>query len=100
MFYKGFMHKDYKKDEAIMRRIVSSNVAPTDPDSEIDLIIYYKNKRTSQMLMKNSPRVDEDPLKKHGVVYCIICPENGCPFLHWYDNYQAFEEVIRPPAGG
>ena len=47
LFYKGFMHKDYKKDEAIMRRIVSSNVAASDPDSEIDLIIYYKNKRTS-----------------------------------------------------
>ena len=55
------MHKDYKKDEVIMRRIVSSNVAATDPDSEINLIIYYKNKKTSQMLMKNSPRVDEDP---------------------------------------
>ena len=78
LFYKDFMHKDYKKDEAIMRRIISSNVAATDPDSEIDLIIYYKNKRTSQMLMKNSPRVDEDPMKKHGVVYRIICPENGC----------------------
>ena len=78
LFYKGFMHKDYKKDEAIMRKIVSSNGAATDPDSEIDLIIYYKNKRTSQMLMKNSPRVDEDPLKKHGVVYRIICPVNGC----------------------
>ena len=28
--------------------------------------------------MKNSPQMDSDPLKKHGVVYCIICPENGC----------------------
>ena len=75
---QGFMHKDYKKDEAIMRRIVSSNVAARDPDCEIDLIIYYKNKRTSQLLMKNFPQVDEDPLKKHGVVYRIICPANGC----------------------
>ena len=41
LFYRSFMHKDYKKDEAIMRRIVSSNVAASDPDSEIDLIIYY-----------------------------------------------------------
>ena len=30
------------------------------------------------MLMKNSPRVDVDPLKKHGVVYCILSPANGC----------------------
>ena len=94
------MHVDYKKDEAIIRSIVSSNVAATDPDSEIDLIIYYKNKRTSQMLMKNSPRVDDHPLKKQCVVYHIICREWLYPFLHWYDNYQAFEEVICPPAGG
>ena len=37
-----------------------------------------KTRGISQMLMKNSPRVDEDPLKKHGVVYRIICPEDGC----------------------
>ena len=72
------MHCDYKKDEAIIRRIVNTNVAANDPDPEIDLIIYYKNKRTSEMLMKNSPQVDEDPLKKHGVGYCILCPANGC----------------------
>ena len=78
LFYRGFMHKDNKKGEVIMRRIVSSNVAASDTDSEIDLIIYYKNKKTSQMLMKKSPWVDEDPLKKHGVIYHIICPANGC----------------------
>ena len=79
LFYRGFMHKDYKKDEVIMRRIVSSNVAASNPDSEIDLIIYYKNKRTSQMLMKNSPQVDEDPLKKHGVIYASYAQRMVAP---------------------
>ena len=72
------MHSNYKQDEAEVRSIISNNVSITDPDSAIHLIIYYKNKRTSQLIMKNSPRMDSDPLKKHGVVYRIICPENGC----------------------
>ena len=72
------MENNYKQDEAAIRNIISNNVSATDPDSAIHLIIYYKNKRTSQLIMKNSPQVDSDPLKKHGVVYHIICPENGC----------------------
>ena len=63
------MHAECKKDEAIIRSIIDENITVTDPESKINLIIYYQNKRTSQFLMKNSPQVDEDPLKKHDVVY-------------------------------
>ena len=78
MFYRNRMHADYKKDEAIIRLIINQNVTVTDPKSEISLIIYYQNKRTSQLLMNNSPLACSDPLKKHGVVYQITCPANGC----------------------
>ena len=71
------MHSNYKQDEAAIRSIISNNASATDPDSAIHLITYYENKRTSQLIMKNS-KVDSDPLKKHGLVYRIICPENGC----------------------
>ena len=73
LFYRNCMHADYKKDEAIIRRIINQHITVTDPESEISLIIYYQNKRTSQLLMKNSPPVCSDPLKKHGVVYQITC---------------------------
>ena len=63
LFFRNFTNAKYKKDETIIRWIIADNVAVTDPDSEVDLIIYYQNKRTSQLLMKNSPQVDEDPLK-------------------------------------
>ena len=69
---------EYQKDEANIHRIIDQNIAVTDAESEISLIIYYQNKRTSQLLMKNSPRVCDDPLKKHGVVFQIVCPANGC----------------------
>ena len=77
LFYRNFMHSNYKQDEAEIRNITSNNVSATESDSAIHLIIYYKNKRTSQLIMKNSTQLDSDPLKKHGVVYHIIWPENG-----------------------
>ena len=72
------MHSDYKKDEAVLRNIINNSVSAVDPDSVVNLIIFYRNKKTSQFLMKNSPPADSDPLKRHSVVYCILCPADGC----------------------
>ena len=41
-------------------------------------IIFYRNRKTSQLIMKNSPPAESDPLKRHGVVYRILCLANGC----------------------
>ena len=72
------MHSNYKRDEAVHRHIISNNVSATDPDSVVNLIIYYRSRRTSQLIMKNSPPANSDPLKRHGVVYHILCPADGC----------------------
>ena len=76
------MHSEYKKDEAVLRTIINNNVSAVDPDSVVNLIIFYRNKKTSQFLMKSFPLADSDPLKRHGVVYRIICPEDGCNHLY------------------
>ena len=79
LYYRSYMHKNYKKDEATLKNIIRAHVAPTEEDSKVDLVIYYKNKRTSQLLMKNSPSSGQDLLKKRGVVYQLMCPASGCP---------------------
>ena len=78
LYYRNFMHTEYKKDEAVLRYIINNNASALDPDSVIDLIIFYKIKETSQFLMKKSPPAGSDPLKRHGVVYRILCPADGC----------------------
>ena len=78
LFYRNSWHVNYKRNETAPKEIINNNVSVTDPDSKLNLIIYYRNKKTAQMIMKNSPRTDSDPLKKHGVVYQILCPVNGC----------------------
>ena len=62
----------------MLKDINSNNVSATDPDSVVNLINYYRNRKTSQLKMKNSPAVDSDPLKRHGVVCHILCPADGC----------------------
>ena len=82
LFYMSRMNAEYKKDEAIFLHIINQNAAVTDPVSEISLIIYYQNKRTSQLLTKNSPQECDDPLKNHSVVYQFSCPANGCNYSY------------------
>ena len=78
LYYRNFMHSNYKRDEAVLREIINNNVSATDPDSSMNLIIFYRNRKTSQLIMKNSPPTNSDPLKRHSVVYRILCPVNGC----------------------
>ena len=43
---RSFMHSEYKKDEAVLRNIINNNVSAVDPDSVVNLIIFYRNKKT------------------------------------------------------
>ena len=79
LFYRGFYHLDYKKDEAALRNIIDNNVHTTNDDTSINLCIYYKNMKTSQLLMRNNPAPRKEDLKQHGVIYSFSCQERGCP---------------------
>ena len=79
LYYRGFYHDKYKLDEAALRNIIMDNVTSVAPDGKIKLVIYYKNSKTSSMIMKNRPSpARPDPLKRSNVIYQFICPANGC----------------------
>ena len=78
LFYRGYFHKSYQKDEKAIKEIIHENVTPTDPTSKVHLNIYYKNKKTSQLLLKNNPSPPPEDMKKRNVVYHFKCPEVGC----------------------
>ena len=74
------MHNQYQNEEKAIRSIINRNVKPTDQEKELKIIIYYKNKKTSNLIMKNNSRQCTDDLKKRMVVYQFKCPyEGGCP---------------------
>ena len=76
--YRGIMSSAYKEDEKAMRKIISDHVAPADDNTTVELLIYYKTQRTSQLVMKNGPAKPVDKLKKCRIVYKFLCPESGC----------------------
>ena len=78
LFYKNQYHRDYKKDERALRNIIGNHVKPTSDNEEIKLIIYYKGKRTSSLIMKNNPSPRQDMIRRRNVVYQFKCPVMGC----------------------
>ena len=82
LHYRNFVRRNYKRDEAVFREVINNNVSATDPDSVVSLIIIYRNRKTSQLIMKKSPPADSDSLKRHSVVCRILCPANGCNYSY------------------
>ena len=76
--YRGIMSSAYHEDEKAMRKIINDHVAPADDSTTVELRIYYKTQRTSQLVMKNSPAKPMDKLKKCRIAYKFSCPVSGC----------------------
>ena len=77
IYYKSSFSTAYKEDERIMQQIIKRNVKPTQPNSKIDFIIYYQNKKTSNLLLKNNTRQTDDLQKSH-VIYKYTCKFGDC----------------------
>ena len=78
VYYRNFMNSHYKVDERVLRSIVKKNVKCTDTDHKLNLIIYYRSKKTRSLVMKNNLNSSKDKLKCTNVVYRFICPHEDC----------------------
>ena len=79
LFYKNQYHKNYRKDEKALRDIITNNIHVIDQETKLKLIIYYSNKRTCNLIMKNNPLDTRSSLKRRNVVYQFTCPIPRCP---------------------
>ena len=77
IFYKSQFHSNYKKEEKCIKEIVNNNVRPAD-NYKINFVIYYKNSKTSNLILKNSPSCNQDMLRRRNVVYHFKCQEVRC----------------------
>ena len=78
ILYCNQMNDNYKVDETVISNIIKSNVIPKKTTSKIDLIIYYKNRKAHQMVMKNNLTRKKCPLSKTSVIYHFTCPHDVC----------------------
>ena len=75
LFYRNQMTKEYKRDESNLRRVIRNSVKATDDTKRIKLIIYYRNKKLRNLIIRNNPN---KPTEDFNVVYKYECNERSC----------------------
>ena len=78
VFYCNQMSSAYKTDERILKSIVYNNTRCTQPDDKLQLVTYYRNKKTASLIMKNNLNPPADMLKQTNVVYQYKCNLGDC----------------------
>ena len=78
VFYRNYMSSAYKIDERVLHGIILDCVKCTHVDDKINLIIYYQNRKTNNLVMKNNLPADDTKLKPSNVVYQFYCPHKDC----------------------
>ena len=68
------MHANYKTDEKVLKEIVKNHVKCTDNNYKINLIVYYRNKKTSNLVIKNNLSPPKPYFQNTDLVYAFKCP--------------------------
>ena len=74
IYYESQMHANYKTEERIIKKIIYDNTKCINPDNKLELRIYYRNKKTSQLIMRNNLNPPPSCLQQTNVVYEFTCP--------------------------
>ena len=82
LYYRNQMTSQYKQEEQNLRKIVQRHINPT-ANAKIELSIYYKNRKLSNLLIRNKSFTDES--NSH-VVYKYQCEECQ-PSRNFYIGY-------------
>ena len=78
IFYQNQMSDTYKIDEKVIKTILKNNVKCNNENDKLKLIIYYKNKKTASLVMKNNQNPVTDTLKRSNIVYQFDCNLGDC----------------------
>ncbi|XP_045116825.1 uncharacterized protein LOC123507729 [Portunus trituberculatus] len=78
LYNKNFMTSAYSMEETALKKIIHNNVKTVDPNFQIKLIIYYKSKRTSSLVLKNNCHPPTTALQEVNVVYQYTCNHGDC----------------------
>ena len=77
IFYRNQFSKQYKNDELALKRIFKRHIF--EINVKLELLIYYKNLKTTNLLMKNNLLKANTPFKERShIVYEFICRKGEC----------------------
>ena len=80
LYYRNFMSSGHKTDERVLKSIIENGVTPVDVNDTINLVIFYKSKKTSNLVMKNNIAEVSNDMSRMGVVYQYSCQIGNCQF--------------------
>ena len=86
LYYRNQYSRNYRLDEAAVKNILKRHVFQISV--KLDLIIYYKSKKTSEMIMKNNLS-DTGTLvqDRSHLVYEFVCKEGECMSANIKNSY-------------
>ena len=77
IYYCNQMTDGYRVDERVLRDIISVNTSCVKAEEDLKLIIYYKNKKTRNFIMRNN--LNQTPLLQcTRTIYEYVCPDEDC----------------------
>ena len=74
------MNSEYQKDEKMLKDLIRDNVTMKE-NQKLKLVIYYKSRKTRDLVMKNNLGNKVRELAKTNVIYDINCQKGGCEHL-------------------
>ena len=70
LHYRNQMTGSYKQIENELRKIINTNVQPTNTEQQIQLLIFYRNKKLKSLFIRNNSQVQSETFN---VVYKYTC---------------------------
>ena len=89
LFYRNQFNNQYKQDERALRKIIRDNVKTVKPEDRLNIIIYYQNQKTKNLVMKNNLATVRT-LAKTNLIYQFTCPKNECLRSDGKSNYVGY----------
>ena len=74
VYYASQTHKNYKIEERIIKSIIHDNTECIDKNNRLQLIFYYRNRKTCNLVMRNKPLASGDDMGQTNVIYKFTCP--------------------------
>ena len=78
VFYQNFMNPKYKHDEQNLKRIIKDHVNVRDKSDNLKLIIYYRSRKTRDLIMKNNLTPKLRDLARTNLIYQFRCTIDEC----------------------
>ena len=75
------MNTKHREDERVLKKILKENVILKKKDDKLKLVVFYKNLKTRNLVMRNNMTKKPRELAKTNAIYQFQCKKGDCEHL-------------------